>query len=158
MKTTGLIIGFLMIASGIMNSQDVKPFGRKIAEGMTNTPFGNYTIEAKDEPVMLAGEKVKSYRISYDKSPLKVIVYVDREKNCKNYVVVSESLSVMYTCNGAYFGVNRLDEKYGKEGLSTIESEVNRMNYLHQKIIARGYQDELDATKLIAAFYPDLVK
>jgi hypothetical protein len=64
----------------------------------------------------------------------------------------------MYTCNGAYFGVNKLDDRYGTEGLSTKESEVDRMNYLHQKIIARGYQEELDATKLIAAYFPELHK
>jgi hypothetical protein len=33
MKTTGLIIGLLMIASGIMNSRDVKPFGGKLQRG-----------------------------------------------------------------------------------------------------------------------------
>ena len=56
--------------------------------------------------------------ISYENSPVTVKVYVDKEKNCKNYVVVSDDLAVMYTCNGKYFGVNKVDKKYRTDGIS----------------------------------------
>ncbi|MCK7534552.1 MAG: hypothetical protein MZV63_27855 [Marinilabiliales bacterium] len=78
-------------------------YGKVIVKGESNTSFGSYTIEVCDQPMMLAGEELKCYLISYENSPVTVKVFVDKDKNCKNYVVVSDDLSVMYTCNGKLF-------------------------------------------------------
>ncbi|MGE5350175.1 MAG: hypothetical protein ACM3NP_12985 [Actinomycetota bacterium] len=133
-------------------------FGKVIARGDSNTSFGTYTIELSDQPVMLAGEEMKCYLISYEKSPLQVKVLVDKEKNCRNYVVISDELSVMYTCNGKFFGVNKLDGKYKKSGLSTCDEKLDRSDYFHQKVIAQGQTQDFDATVLIASYFPALIK
>ncbi len=154
MKKSVLIIGLVLIMAGIANAQAQKTYSKIVAEGATSTPFGNYTIKVCDEPVILSGEKITSYLITYENSPISLEILVDKEKNCKNYVVISEGLSVMYSCNGSYFGVNKINEKYNKEGYSTDETNLDRLNYFHQKIIAQGRMDEVPATTMIACYYP----
>jgi hypothetical protein len=133
-------------------------FGRVIVKGESNTPFGSYTIEVCDQPLMLAGEELKCYLITYENSPAIVKVFVDKEKKCKNYIVTSDDLSVMYTCNGKYFGVNKVGKKYISEGIKTDDSKLDRSDYFRQKVIALGPTDEFDATLLIASYFPELIK
>jgi hypothetical protein len=136
----------------------VVSYGKVIVKGNSNTSFGGYTIEICDQPMTLAGKELKCYLISYDSSPLTVKVFVDKDKRCQNYVVVSDALSVMYSCNGKYFGVNKLSRQYEKAGLSTDESRLDRADFFHQKVIAPGKTDDSDATMLIASYFPELIK
>ena len=154
MKRGIFIIGLILLLAGVASAQHQRTFSKIVAEGATSTPFGNYTIRVGDEPVMLEGEKVTSYQITYDNSPVSVEILVDEETNCKNYIVTSDGLSVMYSCNGSYFGINRIDEKYNKEGYVTDETYLDKLSYYHQKILARGKQDEIPAASLIACYYP----
>jgi hypothetical protein len=133
-------------------------FGRIIVTWESNTSFGNYTIEACDQPLMLAGEELKCYSITYENSPTVVKVFVDKEKKCKNYVVVTGDLAVMYTCNGDYFGVNKVGKKYRELNISTDDNQLDRTGYFRQKVISRGPTDEYDAIMLIASYYPELLK
>jgi len=154
MKKSVFITGLILLLAGFAHAQGPRVFSKIVAEGSTYTPFGNYTVKISDDPVVLEGEKVTSYLITYDKSPVSIEILVDKEKNCKNYIVVSEGLSVMYTCNGSYFGINRIDEKYSKEGYVTDETNLDKINYFHQKLIVRGQQAEIPATSLIACYFP----
>jgi hypothetical protein len=158
MKRVVFILGMILLLIGYSNAQDQKEFGKKVAEGNTNTLFGKYIVEVNNKPVIIDGEEVTSYKISYEKSPISIIVLVDKEKKCKNYIVVSESLSLMYTCNGKYFGVNRIDDKYKKDGYVTDDKNLDKTNYFHQKLLAQGQQEELSATTLIASYFPELIK
>jgi len=133
-------------------------YGRVIVKGESNTSFGSYTIEAIDQPMMLAGEELKGYLITYENYPETVKVFVDKDKRCKNYVVVSDGLEVMYTCNGEYFGVNKVGKKYKEADISTDEGKLDRTGYFHQKVLSRGKTEEFDALQLIASYYPALVK
>ena len=47
-------------------------YGKVIARGESNTPFGSYTIELCDQPMALAGEEMKCYLISYSNSPVQI--------------------------------------------------------------------------------------
>ncbi len=133
-------------------------YGRKVAEGNSNTPLGKYTIEVQDDPLMIAGEELRCYVITYENSPLQVKVFVDKEKKCKNYIVASDDLTVMYKCNGEYFGVNKVDKKYKAAGFRTDDLKLDKADYFHQKRLVNGMTQEIDAAKLIAAFYPALLK
>jgi len=142
----------------VFASMTALSYGKIIVKGESNTSFGSFTIEICDQPMMLAGEELKCYLISYEKSPLTVKVFVDKDKNCKNYVVVSDDLSVMYTCNGKFFGVNKLDKQYQAAGLSTDDAKLDRSDYFHQKVLSQGQTTDFDATVLIASYYPELIK
>jgi len=129
-----------------------------VAKGKSNTSLGDYKIEKADNPVLLNGQQLKTYVISYQNSPMEVTVAIRQDKDCKSYIVLSDKLSVQYVCNGAYFGVQKMDKSLGKLGMATTDESLDRSEYFHQKLIIPGKQGELDATGLIAAYFPRLVK
>jgi hypothetical protein len=129
-----------------------------VASGKTHSALGDYKIEIADNPVIINGEGLKAYVISYQNSPMEIKVVIRNDKKCKNYIVLSEKLSVQYVCNGDYFGVQKLEKSLEKEGFATSDEALNRTEYFHQKLIVQGKQSEIEATRLIAAFFPILVK
>ena len=129
-----------------------------VASGKTYSALGDYKIKIADNPVALNGDQLKAYVISYQNSPMEVKVLIRKDKECKNYIVLSDRLSVQYVCNGDYFGVLKLDKSLEKEGYATSDEALNRSEYFHQKLLVQGKQDEIEATKLIAAYFPMLIK
>ena len=129
-----------------------------VAGGKTHSALGDYKIEIADNPVMINGEELKAYVISYQNSPMEVKVVIKNDKKCKNFIVLSDKLSVMYVCNGDYFGVQKLDKSLQAAGLTTSDEALNRSEYYHQKLLVQGKQGDVEATQLIAAYFPMLVK
>jgi hypothetical protein len=129
-----------------------------VAGGKTHSALGDYKIEIADNPVIINGEELKAYVISYQNSPLEVKVVIKKDKKCKNYIVLSDKLSVMYVCNGDYFGVQKLDKSLQMAGLTTSDEALNRSEYYHQKLLVQGKQGDVEAAQLIAAYFPMLVK
>jgi len=133
-------------------------FGKKVvAKGQTFSALGNYKIETVDNPVILKGDDCQAYKISYENTPMEVTVIVCKDKNCKTFVVLSDKLSIQYTCNKVYFGVERLSKSFEKEGYKTTDDNLNRAEYFHQKVLGPGQQPDLEGTKLIAAYFPFLL-
>jgi hypothetical protein len=89
---------------------------------------------------------------------MEVKVVIKKDKKCKNFIVLSDKLSVMYVCNGDYFGVQKMDKTLQLAGLTTSDEALNRTEYYHQKLIVQGKQGDVEATQLIAAYFPMLVK
>jgi hypothetical protein len=131
-----------------------------VAGGQTNTAMGAYRIEKADNPVIINGEQLKAYVISYQNSPLQVTVAIKKDKKCKNYIVLSDKLSVKYVCNGDFFGVQRLENnlKIENAGFATSDEALDKSEYFHQKLIVHGVQTELASTQFIAAYFPMLIK
>jgi hypothetical protein len=135
-------------------------FGKKVvAKGQTFSPLGTYKIETVDNPIAMKGNDCQAYTISYENTPMEVtlIVCEDKEEKCRKYVVLSDKLSVQYVCNPVYFGVERLDKSFEKEGYKTTDEFLNREQYFHQKVLGPGQQPEIDAARLIAAYFPFLL-
>lgn len=158
MKRAVSILAIILFITGYTFSQEQKATGKIVAEGVTDTPFGGYRVESYSEPIMIEGQEVTCYMITYEKSPITIKVLVDKEKKCKNYIVISNGLSVMYKCNGQFFGVNRIDEKYRKDGYITDDKYLDKEKYFHQKLLVQGQQEEVFATSLIACYFPELIK
>jgi hypothetical protein len=133
--------------------------GKIVAEGKTYSALGDYRIELADIQVPLNGTDCKAYKISYENTSMDVTLVVcnDKAGKCKKYVVLSDQLSVQYVCNDLYFGVEKLDKSLQAEGFSTSDSGLNRAEYFHQKVIGVGHQDEREATRLVAAYFPFLL-
>jgi hypothetical protein len=133
-------------------------FGKKVvAKGETFSALGSYKIEKTDNPVPMKGTDCQAYTISYENTPMEVTVIVCKDNKCKKYVVLSDKLDVQYVCNKVYFGIERLDKSFAKEGHKTNDENLNRVEYFHQKVLGPGQQQELEATKLIAAYFPFLL-
>jgi hypothetical protein len=128
-----------------------------VASGKTNTALGDYKIETADETVTIDGVQFKAFVISYQNSPMEVKVVITPGKKCKNYLVLSDKLSIQYVCNESYFGVQKLDPALEKDGYKTMDALLNRSEYFHQKVIAPGKRGEVENTQLIAAYFPMLL-
>jgi len=148
-----LIAGILIVAFSTAS------FARElVAEGKTYSALGDYRIEMADNPVIINGAEFKSFLISYQNTSLEVKVAVKKEHNCKRYIVLSDKLCVQYVCNENYFGVERLDKSFEKDGYATSDVALDRNEYFHQKVLTSGMSCELDNTRLIAAYFPMLIK
>jgi hypothetical protein len=129
-----------------------------VAEGKSYSALGDYKIEIADNPVTINGNELKAFVISYQNTPLEVKVAVVKDHDCKKYIVLSEKLCVQYICNESYFGVQRLDKSFEKDGYATSDAFLDRNEYFHQKVLTSGQGCELDNTRLIAAYFPLLIK
>ncbi len=129
-----------------------------VAEGKTYSALGDYKIEIADNPVTIKGDEFQTYVISYQNTPLEVKVAVRKEHNCRKYIVLSDKLNVQYVCNPYYFGVERLDKSLEKEGYVTSDLYLDKNEYFHQKVLTSGQGCELDNTRLIASYFPMLIK
>jgi len=148
----------VLLAGLVMFALTTASFAKDVvATGKTNTIVGDYRIEVADKPVTINGEELKTFVISYQNSPLQVTVAIKKEKDCKNYIVLSDKLTVQYVCNGDYFGVQKLDKSYSIEGFQNTEAALNRSEYFHQKLIIHGMKEETENTRLIAAYFPMLI-
>lgn len=133
-------------------------FGRElVATGKSNTQLGDYKIWTSDNPVTINGEEHKTYIITYANSPTEVQVVITKGKKCKNYVVLSDKLSVQYVCSEDYFGVQKLGTELAIQGFSTSDKDLNRNEYFHQKVLGPGRQSELNNAHLIASYFPRLI-
>ncbi|MCX6334033.1 MAG: hypothetical protein NT092_06970 [Bacteroidia bacterium] len=133
-------------------------FGKKVvAKGQTFSALGNYKIETVDNPVSMKGDECQAFTISYENTPMEVTIIVCKDRKCRKYVVLSDKLSVQYVCNKVYFGVERLDKAFENDGHKTTDENLNRVEYFHQKVLGPGQQPVIEATKLIAAYFPFLL-
>lgn len=145
---TGLLVAALCTSA----------FSREfVATGKTHSSLGDYRIEKADKPVTINGEEFKAFVISYQNSPMEVTVVVKKDKKCKNFIVLSDKLSVQYVCNGEYFGVQKLDKDLKPVGYSTADAALNRTEYFHQKLLTYGVNGEVENTQMIAAYFPLLL-
>jgi hypothetical protein len=138
---------FLMVSMFAMGNKIV-------AKGSSNSAFGNYKIEQLEDHMMLQGKELDKYLITYEKSDMKVVVVLDKQKKCKKYYVLNEEAPVQYECNGVYFGIKKLDDQLLFTGFVTSMEKLNKQVYFHQKVLAGG-TDTIDHLGLIASYYPE---
>jgi hypothetical protein len=102
----------LIISAGV--------FARKlVAEGKTHTAMGNFKIETADQPLVINNVPLDTYVITYDNSKMSLTIAIDKDRKCKRYLTISDKLSVQYVCYGTHFGIEKINEKYAKDGLRT---------------------------------------
>lgn len=129
-----------------------------VAKGKTNSCLGNYVIEKASDPVMVNGNALETFVVSYENSDITLTVAVDEsDKKCTSYLVQSDQLTMQYDCNGKYFGVKAVDRKYKTDGLATDKEHLNRQQYFHQKVITQLEKSKIDHVKLISVYFPQLV-
>jgi hypothetical protein len=127
-----------------------------VAVGKTHSAFGDYRIEKADNRVIIDGKDCKTYKISYENTPLEVTVVVKREKGSRKYAVLSDKLSVQYKWDENFFGVGLLDNSLSNLG-KTNDENLNREQYFRQKVLCPGLLPDRESTRMIAAFFPLLV-
>lgn len=130
---------------------------KKIARGKTHSDFGKYTIEKADKQVLINGKALDAFVITYDNSPVKLTIAMEKDGNCRRYYTLNKDLSVMYVRTPEYFGIQRLATNLEKEGYATNNKHLNRRQYFYQRVIAGSGYGDRGNSMLIAANYPFLV-
>jgi hypothetical protein len=148
----------IILIAGLILAVSLASFARKfVAEGKTYSALGNYRIEIDNKSMMINGKEHKPFVISYENSNKEVRVAVDIDKDGKKYYVISDNLSVQYVANRRHFGVEKLAPELEKEGYTTSDGALNRVEYNNQKAIKTHKGWRSDNTKLIAAYFPMLL-
>lgn len=129
-----------------------------VAQGHSNTAYGDYKIETMDNHLLFMNKELDQYLITYEKNNLKVVVALDKQKRCKKYYVLSDQLPVQYQCNGTYFGIEKLDKGLHNKGFKTSLDDLNREEFYHQRVLVSEVTDTIEHLNLIAAYYPGLFK
>ncbi len=129
---------------------------RIVAKGQSNSAFGDYKIEESDNHLMFKNKELDQYLITYEKSDLKVVVVLDKQKKCKKYYVLSDKLPVQYECDGTYFGIKKLDKELLSLGFKTSMENLNKTEFFHQRVLISGMTDTIEHLHLIASYYPGL--
>jgi uncharacterized CHY-type Zn-finger protein len=152
MKRITLIALLLMTVSMVSMGNNI------VAKGQSNTTFGDYKIEQLNDHMVLNGKELDQYLITYEKSDMKVMVVIDKQKKCKKYYVLTDRLPVQYECNGNYFGIKKLDNDLSAKGFASSFDKINKEEFYHQKVLTSDTTATLDHLHLIASFYPGLFK
>ena len=152
MKRITLIALLLITVSMVSMGNNI------VAKGQSNTAFGDYKIEKLDDHMVLNGKELDQYMITYEKTNIKVMVVIDKQKKCKKYYVLTDKLPVQYECNGTYFGIKKLDKDLSAKGFTTSLDNLNREEFYHQKVLTKETTATLDHLHLIASYYPGLFK
>jgi hypothetical protein len=144
--STVLILAFCFVSVG----QEV------VTKGESNSAFGDYKIVKLEDRLIYNNKELDKYMITYEKSDMKVMVALDKQKKCKKYYVLSDKIPVQYECNGTIFGVKKLDKALCSQGYITSLDNLNREEFYHQKVLISGVTNTIDQLNLIASYYPGL--
>lgn len=151
MKKAGIVFVMLLTILQVLEAK------KNVIEGQSFTSFGDYRIEKEETPFLLLSRECRWYNVSYTASdlPLKIVVW--KERQTTKYLVLSDRLSVQYVSNGNHLGVEKLEERFKREGYFTNDSKLNRFAYFHQKVIRQGRPEEEECLAFIASYFPQLV-
>lgn len=130
--------------------------GNIVAKGESNSSFGNYTIELLDDHMVINDKELDKYLISYEKSDMKVMVVMDKQKKCKKYYVLTDKLPIQYECNGTSFGIKKLDKAVAETGFGHATENLNKQEFFNQRVLISGVTDTVEHLNLIASYYPGL--
>lgn len=146
-----LFLTIILIPSGI--ARDLN------REGDSSTKLGKFNIEIAESPFILNGNKLKTYLVKYENAGFKLKVTIDNSAGDETkFLAISDALSVQYVSHGRYFGVRKIDQKYVSSELETSDIDLNKSEYFHQKVLTSWEVTEFEKVKLIAAYYPSLLK
>lgn len=125
--------------------------------GKTNTPLGDYQIK-ECTPVEIDGQTYKTFELQYEKSQNPIVIYIDEQNNCRDYIVRSKYVEVKYVCRNSGFGVEAVFGKHMKYDHVMNNFLMDPTVYKSQMKLSGGSITEKEALELIASNFPHLLK
>ncbi len=154
MKTKIFIITVLTITFGIttLAAENI------ILSGDSNTEYGKYTITNADKKITVKDTELKTYYLDYEKGEQPIYIAIDKQKNCKNYIVRSTHFEIQYTCKKDKFGVTYMQAKYITIDPQLVDQRLDNTEFSKQKILTNSEKSEKELLGLIASYFPSLLK
>lgn len=122
--------------------------------GKTNTPAGDYVVQATDALYYFQGKVYEVYRIDYEDPRLNMKIAVNIEGNCTSFVAYNGQFSFFYNCNKYGFGVRKVmfANPWVKDQFSSDE-------YYCQTILKNQKRiEKKEAIGIVASYVPMLYR
>ncbi len=129
----------------------------KALSGKSLTDFGNYTIIKSENPMIVNGQTLETFDLSYENTNYPIQIGVVNEKKCMNFIVRSDEFEIQYVCNRNVFGVKKMENKYKQFPDEANLARLNSVNYYAQRVISRNPKTQDELLGLIACYFPNLV-
>ena len=148
--TIGLLLGCLVSVA--------KEKSVSLISGQSLTELGQYTIDRSTEPLIVAGETLKTYKLNYSNNDLRVLIGVKKTKRCINFIIHTGSFEVEYVCKDQVFGVKRISKEYQTVSTDVINGMMNKVQFFAQRVISQYPKTEIELLGLIGCYFPSLIK
>ena len=129
----------------------------KAMTGNSLTDFGKYTVMKSDNPLVINGEEVRTYDLTYENTNHPIRIGVVCEKKCTNFIVKSDAFEVEYVCNNGVFGVKKIEQRFQELPKEANDAKLNKASYYAQRVICQNPKTEDELLGLIACYFPNLV-
>jgi len=150
MKTSKLLVLLVLLFTATTSG-----FASKKITGESNTQMGKYTIEKSNNQIEHKGQLLETYSLKYEYCEKKLLIGIEEEKGCKNFIVQWNDMQIIYACQKGIFGAKRLPKQ--KSTQIAINEAIDRQQFYFQKVITRKQKTEKQLLALIACYYPQLI-
>jgi hypothetical protein len=127
-------------------------------KGASNTEFGAYTLIPSEVKIMKEGLALETYDLLYENVTTPVKVAVERERNCRNFIVRYPSFEIQYVCNKWGFGVKRMYPGTETVHPVIVNSLLDETQFAYQEMILNKPESDEEVLQLIACYFPKLIK
>lgn len=153
-KLAFLTIGLLLVCLiSVAKEKSVS-----LISGQSLTELGQYTIDRSAEPLIVAGETLKTYRLNYSNSDLLVLIGVKKTARCMNFIIHTGNFEVEYVCKDHVFGVKRISKEYQTVSTDVIYGMMDKVQFFAQRVITQYPKTEAELLGLIGCYFPSLIK
>ena len=125
--------------------------------GESNTELGKYWLKKAVTAIELDGIELDTWVIHYTNYEFPVYVGVIDRGACKAYIVRTNGVEVVYTCKDRQFGVHYMPESWATMPVEAVEQQIDREDFLRQRVISNRIRSESAHLGLIASYFPELV-
>lgn len=145
----------VLIAGGATKEKGKEP---KILAGQSQTNFGKYEIRPSEDPMVINGQELETYELSYENASKPIQVGFLKTKKCKTFILRNEHFEIEYACEKGVFGVKKISKDYQLIPTTRNEAVLNLSQYYNQRVICQNPTSKEEILGLIACFYPMLIK
>jgi hypothetical protein len=128
-----------------------------ITEGNSHTILGDYKI-AELESETVRKETIRKFEVTYSNSERPIVIYLHESPKCREYVVRSHAMEIMYVCRKSHFGARKVLAKYAQYPEQTNDMFLSNQSLEYQTKISEGDLSIDKALGLIACYYPELLQ
>jgi hypothetical protein len=123
--------------------------------GESNTRLGSYQIKELP-PGTVNGVTMRTFELVYQNAGNKVLIYLNDQADCRDYIVRSKNLEIRYECTKSAFGAKLVTGKFRQYDPNLNANFLSMQEYGKQKMISEGNLEIPSALGLIASYYPAL--
>ena len=132
-------------------------FATEPIQGSSNTEFGDYSIKRSEKSMLVNKTEIPTYELSYSNLKDNIVIGINEQKRCKDFIIKSPNFEVQYVCTKKGFGVRKIDEEYASVNPSVVNALLDNQQFAYQELITGSKKSEDELLHLIACYFPFLI-